>query len=69
MERKEKNKENMLGFKIFKVVLGGLFKLYYNPKFIGKENIPTDGPILVVGNHIMKVVLYLRTIGGINKYE
>ena len=52
MERKEKNKENMLGFKIFKVVLGGLFKLYYNPKFIGKENIPTDGPILVVGNHI-----------------
>lgn len=52
MARKEKNKENMLGFKIFKVVLGGLFKLYYNPKFIGKENIPTDGPILVVGNHI-----------------
>ena len=49
---KEKNKENMLGFKIFKFVLGGLFKLYYNPKFEGAENIPTDGPILVVGNHI-----------------
>ena len=47
-----KNKENMLGFKIFKVVLGGLFKFYYNPKFVGGENIPTDGPILVVGNHI-----------------
>lgn len=47
-----KNKENMLGFKIFKVVLGGLFKLYYNPKFIGKENIPTEGSILIVGNHI-----------------
>ena len=47
-----KNKENMLGFKIFKAVLGGLFKLYYNPKFVGGENIPTDGPILVVGNHI-----------------
>ena len=42
----------MLGFKIFKFVLGGLFKLYYNPKFEGAENIPTDGPILVVGNHI-----------------
>ena len=52
MAKKVKNKENMLGFKIFKFVLGGLFKLYYNPKFIGKENIPTDGPILVVGNHI-----------------
>ena len=47
-----KNKENMLGFKIFKAVLGGLFKLYYNPKFVGGENIPTEGPILVVGNHI-----------------
>ena len=47
-----KNKEKMLGFKIFKTVLGGLFKLYYNPKFIGKENIPEDGSIIVVGNHV-----------------
>ena len=25
--------------------------LYYKPTVIGKENIPKDGPIIVVGNH------------------
>ena len=40
------------GYKIFKFILGPIFKFYYNPKVIGKENIPTDGPIIVVGNHI-----------------
>ena len=40
------------GYKIFKFILGPIFKLYYKPKFIGTENIPKDGPILVVGNHI-----------------
>ena len=44
--------KNPIGFKIFKFILGPIFKLYYNPKIIGKENIPTDGSILVVGNHI-----------------
>lgn len=33
-------------------LLGPLFKLYYNPKIIGAENIPKEGAILVVGNHI-----------------
>ena len=44
--------KNPIGFKIFKFILGPIFKLYYNPKIIGKENIPADGSILVVGNHI-----------------
>lgn len=48
----EKNKEKMLGFKIFKTVLGGLFKFYYRPTIIGAENVPDDGPIIVVGNHV-----------------
>ena len=39
------------GYKIFRTILGPIFKFYYNPKIIGKENIPTSGPILVVGNH------------------
>ena len=47
-----KTKDKMYGFKFLKAVLGGIFKLYYSPKFIGKENIPKDGPILVVGNHV-----------------
>lgn len=33
-------------------LLGPIFKLYYNPKIIGAENIPASGPILIVGNHI-----------------
>lgn len=45
-----KNKEPIF-YKIFKLILGPIFKFYYKPKIIGKENIPKDGPILVVGNH------------------
>ena len=45
-------KNNMIGFKFFKAVLGGLFKIYYTPKFIGGENIPKDGSFILVGNHI-----------------
>ena len=40
------------GYKLVKPLLGLLFKFYYHPKFIGKENIPKDGPIIVVGNHV-----------------
>ena len=47
-----KNKEKMFGFKVFKTILGGLFKLYYNPTIIGEENVPEEGAIIVVGNHI-----------------
>ena len=39
-------------YKIFRPILGLIFKLYYHPKIIGKENIPKNGPIIVVGNHI-----------------
>ena len=44
--------EHKFGYTIFKHVLGPIFKLWYNPKIIGKENIPQDGPILVCGNHM-----------------
>lgn len=36
---------------IGRVILGPVFKFYYNPKIIGKENIPISGPIVIVGNH------------------
>lgn len=32
-------------------ILGPLFKLYYHPTIIGKEHIPSKGPIIIVGNH------------------
>ena len=39
------------GYKIFKPILGLIYRVYYNPKIIGKENIPKDGPIIIAGNH------------------
>ena len=39
------------GYKIFKAILGLVFKIYFNPKIIGKENIPQDGAIIVAANH------------------
>lgn len=44
--------KNPFCYKMFKIILGPIFKFYYKPKFIGIENIPKDGSILVVGNHI-----------------
>lgn len=38
-------------YRVGKFILGPIFKLYYNPKIIGKEKIPKEGPILIVGNH------------------
>ena len=32
-------------------ILGPIFKWYYKPTIIGKENIPASGAILIVGNH------------------
>lgn len=34
-----------------RTLLGPIFKWYYHPQIIGKENIPKTGPILIVGNH------------------
>lgn len=45
-------KEKMFLYKILKPILGIIYKLWYNPKIIGAENIPDRGSILMVGNHI-----------------
>lgn len=39
-------------YKLSRLILGPIFKFYYNPKIIGKENIPKDGNLLIAGNHI-----------------
>ena len=44
--------ERMLRYRIFRIILGGIYKFWYNPKVIGKENIPNDGPIIIAGNHV-----------------
>jgi len=38
-------------YTLSKIILGILFKLYYNPKIIGKEVIPKEGSIVIAGNH------------------
>ena len=40
------------GYKFFKPILGLIFRIYYRPKIIGKENIPKEGAIIVAGNHM-----------------
>lgn len=46
-----KNKDFMIFYRVLKFILEPIFRLYYTPKIIGKENIPKDGAILIVGNH------------------
>ena len=38
-------------YRVGRAILGPIFKLYYNPRIIGKELIPKEGNILIVGNH------------------
>ncbi len=45
------NKNVPFLYKLGKFVLGPIFKLYYNPTIIGKENILKDGSIVIAGNH------------------
>ena len=46
-----KNKDKMTFYRILKPILAPIFKFYYTPKIIGKENIPKTGPIIIVANH------------------
>ena len=39
-------------YKFFKPLLSLIFKFYYHPKVIGRENIPKEGSIIVAGNHV-----------------
>lgn len=45
------NKKVPFLYKLGKFLLKPLFKFCYRPKSIGLENIPKEGPILIVGNH------------------
>ena len=49
---KNKIKEDCGLYKFFRITLGPLYRFYYHPKIKGRKNIPKEGPIIVVGNHI-----------------
>lgn len=42
----------MNGYRIMRAILSPIYKFWYRPKIEGKENIPTDGAIILAGNHI-----------------
>ena len=48
MEKQNK----MRVYKIFRAILGPIYKFWYRPTVIGAENIPEEGPVVIVGNHI-----------------
>ena len=68
-------KNRNLGYRIFRSVLGPIFKLYYNPKIENEEVIPKDGPIIVCGHHkhlfdqCLPVVATKRTMNYMAKKE
>lgn len=44
--------KNKIMYSIYKYILGIIFIIYYRPKFINKEYIPKEGPVIIAGNHI-----------------
>lgn len=72
---KKNKKKKYIMYHIYRVVLGILFKLYYNPKIINKEVIPKEGPILIAGNHkhvydqCLTIIATKRTIRYMAKKE
>ena len=52
LKETKKTNEKMPIYKFGRVVLGFIYKLWYRPTIIGKENIPKEGSLLIVGNHI-----------------
>lgn len=39
-------------YRPFRFLLSGIYKLWYNPKIIGAENIPDTGNVVIASNHI-----------------
>ena len=44
-------KEKSFVYKLIKPIYVVLLEIIFRPKIIGKENIPTDGPLIFAGNH------------------
>ena len=44
--------EHKKGYIFFRSILGPLYKLWYNPRIEGANNIPQTGPIILCGNHV-----------------
>ncbi len=38
-------------YKIAYILFWPIFKIFYRIRFVGKENLPGEGPVLIVSNH------------------
>ena len=58
-----KNKYDARLYRVVRPIISLLFKIIYNPKIIGKENIKKEGRIILAGNHtnILDAVLLMST--------
>ena len=43
--------KNSLLYNIVRPIVSALFKIFYRPKYIGLDNIPKSGRIILAGNH------------------
>ena len=58
-----KNKYDARLYRVVRPIISLLFKIIYNPKIVGKENIKKEGRIILAGNHtnILDAVLLMST--------
>ena len=49
MKKKPEEREN--GYKFITALMRPIFRFYYRPEIIGAEKIPTDGAVVIAGNH------------------
>ncbi|MDD2434820.1 MAG: lysophospholipid acyltransferase family protein [Bacilli bacterium] len=52
MKLKTNSRRGEFGFKLMRFILKPIFLLYYHPKLINKGVIPSDGPVIIAGNHM-----------------
>lgn len=45
----------MLFYKFIRFIVRPICMIWFNPKIIGKENIPTDGPVIIACNHVSMI--------------
>ncbi|MEG0799075.1 MAG: 1-acyl-sn-glycerol-3-phosphate acyltransferase [Bacilli bacterium] len=45
-----------------RAIIGFFFKIIYRPTIVGKENIPTSGPVVIAGNHTNDLDAFLICI-------
>lgn len=49
--KKKNPQDREFGYKLLTPLMRPIFRFYYNPKVYGAEKIPTEGPIVIAGNH------------------